>query len=1087
MTSPRTPTIWLAAVAALALTLPQAAHAEVTLTRLRCEFQRDPLAVDTPSPRLSWALRPSDPGARGTAQSAYQIRVAASPAPCAKGAALLWDSGKVASAQSSLVTYGGGSLASRQQVWWSVRIWDERGEPSPWSEVATWTMGVLPSSRWHAEWIGSRASDAPRDGQRLGYAIEASAEDEPEWIRIDLGESRQIDRVVLHPKRHDDPKMGGWVDGYGFPLRFRIEVSDDPGFAISRIAIDRTAEDVPNPGFAPVSLECARAQGRYVRLVATRLWPRPWGQPYCLCLGEIEVYAGGANVALGRPATARDSAEFSGWGVAYITDGLRLAGRAEDEADSLDAAVLLRTDLRLDARPRRAIARMSGLGYGELYINGAKVGDAVLDPAFTDYTKRVLYRTYDVTALLRAGDNALGAVLGNGFYRLATPDLFGYESAPWTAPPKLLLELELTDDRGVTRFVGSDARWRWSTGPITYNCLRGGESYDFRLEEPGWCAPGFDDAGWEPAITVPAPGGRLVPQALQPERVTQTIRPVSVTEPAPGVYVFDLGAHIAGYVRFATSGPAGTKVTLDLDEEVNQDGTITAKSHNSHTWGRYQVGEMTLSGRERDVFEPRFAYHGFRYVQVRGLARAPRLEDLVGLRVHNDLADAGGLTCSNPTVNRIHAACRYAMLNCLHGVVTEPAREKINWTEDAHNTVEVGIRNTEFAPLLRKWLDDVIDSQEPNGHVPPINPTGTWGRAGADGSPGSMSDPWWGGVLVEMPWQAYLFYGDLRTLEESYEPMRRFVDYLGTTASDGVFLDWCLGDWLEVGCGGIPTRTPIVQTSTAAYCYYARLVSEAARVLGLTDDARRYAELSEHIRDRFNERFLDPATGLYAADSQTSQALPLELGIAPEDRRDLVLERLVENVHERDDHLSTGFVGYHYLLDALAHNGHTGLAYTIATQPDYPGWAHMLRGGGTTLWESWAGIAYNFSSLGAVDAWFYSALAGIRPDPSRPGFQRFVVRPGVVGDLTWLMAHYDSEYGRIAVRWRSGEGRLRLVVVVPPNTGATVYVPTANPSETTEGGRRLSEVAGVEVLPSEPGFAVCRVPSGSYEFEAPAP
>jgi alpha-L-rhamnosidase len=317
--------------------------------------------------------------------------------------------------------------------------------------------------------------------------------------------------------------------------------------------------------------------------------------------------------------------------------------------------------------------------------------------------------------------------------------------------------------------------------------------------------------------------------------------------------------------------------------------------------------------------------------------------------------------------------------------------------------------------------------------------------------------------------------------------MKRWVDYLGTTAKDEVFLDWWLGDWLEVDGGGRSTRAPIVQTSTAAYCYYAQILSRAAEILGKPEDARRYSELSDRIRARFNQRFLDPATGLYAPDSQTAQVLPLYLGIAPEDKRDLIVQRLVENIHARKDHLSAGFVGYLYLLYGLTAAGRTDLAYTIATQPDYPGWANMLKDGGTTLWEAWNGNAYNFSSLGAVDAWFYQALAGINPDPQAPGFDHTILRPGVVGDLTWVRAHYDSVHGRIAVDWRREGGRLHLRVTVPANTTATVYVPTPDPAAVHESGRPLAQAPGVKPLSSTPDAAVCEVVAGTYDFEAPAP
>ncbi len=1065
------------AVLAAALTIvsslaSHACRAAPTLTDLRCEARVNPLGVDEPRPRLSWVFVSP---VRGERQTDYQVQAASGAARLAAGAPDLWDSGRVRSTRSTYVPYGGRRLPAAARCWWRVRVWGADGAASGWSAPARWVVGLPRPEDWRAVWIAARAeADAPSVG--LGYhAEEAAAADDAKWVQVDLGRTMPIDAIHLVPLNHDG------VAGFGFPLRFRLEVDDDPAFASPRMVADHQAEDYPSPGLSPVVFRSAGLRGRYVRLSVGKLWNRGSRErPFCFGLSELQVLSGGRNAALSAPVTARDSVEQWGWGHVQLTDGRLSAGSSVGDRY---AAPLLRKEVTIGAGIRRATAFVCGLGYSELYINGAKVGESVLDPAWTDYNKRVCYRTYDVTRALRKGANAVGALLGSGWYRPSTPDLFGYEKASWVGPPKLLLQIRVERTDGRIQWVTSDTTWRRGKSPITFNCVRGGETVDARMAEPRWSRPGFDDRAWPRVVAVPAPKGRLVPQAIPPIRVTERIRPVRVTEPKPGVYVFDLGRHIAGYARLTARGAAGARVVLDFDENLNADGTITVKSLNSHTNGRYQTGELILSGGPADVFQPRFTYHGFRYVQVRGLTQKPCPGTLIGLAVHTDLQSAGSFECSNPVLNRIQQAVRYSILNCHHSIQTEPAREKVNWTEDAHNTVEPAILNFDYETFARKWLDDVLDSQEPNGHVPPINPTATWGKSLSNGAPPDWSDPWWAGVVVEIPWFLTTYYGDTDVLRRSYGPMKRYVDYLATTTKEWPFLDWWLGDWLEVGAdGGRSTRTPIVQCSTMAYYHYAVQVARAARLLQRKADAERYERLAERIKAAYNARFLDPVTSRYALDSQSAQAMPLALGLAPADRRAAILQRLVENVGERKGHISAGFVGYQYVLRALTAYGRADLAYGMAATEEYPGWGHMVRGGGTTLWEAWNGSAFNFTSLGAVGAWVFEALGGIRPDPEQPGYRRIIVRPSAVDGLTWARASARTPYGKVAVQWRKAGAAFALSVMIPCGSTAEVWVPARSATAVRESGRATARAPHVRYLRMEAGCAVYETGSGRYRF-----
>ncbi|MEK9614321.1 MAG: family 78 glycoside hydrolase catalytic domain [Flavobacteriaceae bacterium] len=415
------------------------------------------------------------------------------------------------------------------------------------------------------------------------------------------------------------------------------------------------------------------------------------------------------------------------------------------------AAVQFRKEVRLKKKPKKAIARFSGLGFGEMYINGQKVSNDKMAPGWTDYNKKVYYMTYDITNQLQKGQNAFGVLLGNGWYNLPTADLFAYEKAPWKSNPKFLLNITIDYDDGSSSQIISDESWKSGTSHITFNCIRGGETIDARKVQKDWDKVNFDDKKWENSIVVDPPLGKLTPQAIPAEQVMKLIQPIKLSEPKPGVYVYDLGVHIAGWVKFKASGKEGQLLTLDFDENLNEDGTITIKSLDSHTYGRYQVGELILSGKGFDVFEPRFTYHGFRYIQIKGLSFKPKLDDLIAAVVHNNLDPSVSFESSKVLLNKVHHAFKYAIQNSLHSVQTEPAREKINWTQDAHNVMEGLIFNFDSYTFVNKWLDDIIESQEINGHIPPINPAANWGFTKSNGMPPDWSDPWWGGCCFGSP------------------------------------------------------------------------------------------------------------------------------------------------------------------------------------------------------------------------------------------------------------------------------------------------------------------------------------------------
>jgi len=756
--------------------------------------------------------------------------------------------------------------------------------------------------------------------------------------------------------------------------------------------------------------------------------------------------------------------------------------------DPADApAVLLRREVDLPKKAIRATATFCGLGYGELYVNGRRVGDKMLDPAFTDYMRRVLYSTYDVTSLIRPGSNALGVMLGNGFYNTQTPDLFQLEKAPWRTPPRMRLNLLVEFDDGSVSTIVSDGKWKQSTGEILFNCVRGGETIDARKNPGRWLEAGYDDSAWKPALEVTPPLGKLCAESIPPIRITDQYKPLRITEPRPGVYVVDFGRNLAGWVRWTTSGKAGQTVTMDFNEFLREDGTVDTQAQTSHTLGRYQRQECILSGAPNEVFEPHFTYHAFRYVEFRGLDQAPKLEDLVAMRMHTQIPCVSSFESSDTQLNLLHNAARRTLEDCTWGGPTaEPVREKVIWLGDNVFEMDAYFYLFDCSLLHRKQIYDLMDTQEANGHIGPVVPNGGWGEMGE----GSISElhfcdsPWWSMALALGVNRLGTDYGDRTTAEISYDACRRYTDFLTSTAQDGV-LNWGLWDW-NPRPGSIETKGDF--TSNVAYFYQAQLVSQQAAALGKQQDAVKYEALAESAKTAFNRKFFDASTGRYAPGSQTAQSLPLMHDMVPPSERKRVLESLMETVKGSGNRLSAGFVGTMPTFYILNDAGYGDLVYDMIKD----GWYPMLNNGeATTLGESpyaehigrvWGSGHHQFSAC--VAGWMYRCIAGLRPDLSGPGYKKLTIRPTIVSKLTWVKAHYDSVYGRIISNWKRDGDTLTMEITIPANTTATMYVPAKDAANVTESGKSITQAEGVKFLQMDNGNAVYEVGSGSYSFRS---
>jgi alpha-L-rhamnosidase len=1044
-------------------------------SHLQCEAMREPLGIDSTTPRLSWQLQDSRRGAR---QTGYEIRVASSAESLAQDHADIWDSGRVNSDQSVNVLYSGPAVESRRRYYWQVRVWDSQEQPSPYSQPSWWEMGLLSPQDWKAKWI---TRDMPLE--RGDY------ESSPKWIWA------ANDNALAHatPGKHD--------------FRFSFKLAQKPKAATLFI----TAKDNLAAWVNGKQIVTESPMGNFGRA------RDPWGYFRVIPVGKL--LSAGTNSLAAEAIVQKDHERppqagfiallrvemgdgkierfISGpeWKAGPEQSGNTWTGQTFDDSSWPGAAVvaeigqeplgtpwaaqpvdLLRKTFNLAKAVRSARIYSTALGTYQLYLNGQRVGHDVLAPGWTDYRKRVVYQVYDVTSQVRQGGNAVGAILGGGWYA----DGLGWLQTRYNfgpPPVRLLVQLEVEYTDGSRESVLSDESWKAKPSPITGSEIYNGENYDARLEQSGWDQASFSDSRWGTVVAAPASPAPVVAQNFQPIRVNEILKPKTVTNPTPGVYIFDLGQNMVGWARLHVSGKAGTRVRIRFGEVLKPNGELYTEN--------LRTAEATdtyiLRGKGQESFEPHFTFHGFRYVELTDYPGTPTADAIEGVVFYTAAPFTIQFSTGNQIVNQLWSNILWGQRGNFLSVPTDcPQRdERLGWMGDAEVFWRTASFNANLAAFSHKFTTDIRDAQSPTGAFTDVSP-----RVGDT----TDSVAGWADAGVIIPWSAYLQFRDTRILEDNWDAMEKWMEHVAGSNPNGLWLNERgndYGDWLAIG-----STTSKDLIATAYWAYDASLMMRIAQVLDRPQDEQKYREVFERVRKAFNQEYVKP-DGTVGTGSQTSYVLALHMNLLSQKDGAIAAEKLVEDIKAHDWHLTTGFLGTPYLMIELSNSGHSDVAYRLLLQNTYPSWGYMIEHGATTMWERWNGDqmmgdpsmnSYNHYAYGAVAEWLYRYAAGIDEWSDDPGFHRIVLHPQFDSTLGEAKATYDSSYGPITSNWKFAGNSIQWDVVIPPNTTGLIYLPGGVATRILEGGKDIRQSAGVSLVLKDTRNAIYEAGAGSYTF-----
>lgn len=750
-----------------------------------------------------------------------------------------------------------------------------------------------------------------------------------------------------------------------------------------------------------------------------------------------------------------------------------------------EACPMFRKPFEVRDNVKSARIYATALGLYELHLNGSKVGDYLFAPGWTSYNKRLQYQTYDVTGLLQKGSNAIGGILGKGWYSGAIRKNGNTEY--YYDKPVLLLQMHIQYENGEEDILISDGEWQWATGPILMSDIYHGETYDARMEKTGWSTPEYKAADWQKAEVYNYTKNALIAQENEPVKLIQEIKPVSIMTTPKGETVIDFGQNMTGWVRFEVEGPTGAVVRLKHAEVLDSAGNFYIENLR----GAKQTIEYTLKGEDIEYFEPHFTFQGFRYVLLEGFPADVALDQFTGCVIHSYMEQTGSFECSDELINQLQHNILWGQKdNFLEAPTDCPQRdERLGWTGDAQVFLRTACFNMNVADFFTKWLRDLRADQSLEKGVPYVVPNVRNEK--------SFSSAAWGDAATVCPWTIYLCYGDRRILERQYESMKLWVEYI-KNQGDNPYLwntGFHFGDWvaLDAKPDSFTGATSKDYIATAFYAYSTSLLIKAADVLGRQEDVSYYKELYHNILKHFRLEFVTP-NGRLAVETQTAHVLALMFDLVEEKDRQRTIDTLVRLLNENKNHLNTGFVSTAYICHVLSDNGHTDLAYELLLHRDYPSWLYPVTKGATTIWEHWDGIkedgsfwdsymnSFNHYAYGAIGDWMYRVAAGIDTDPEKPGYKHIIIKPHIGKGLDFVKASFESVYGEIRSEWALSQREMQMTVAIPPNTTATVVLPDAVLENVKHGDRYLEDSSDIHKADQIDGGVLLELGSGEYRF-----
>lgn len=1027
---------------------------------LKCDYLVNPMGIGNVNPSLSWQSSTSQ---INYLQTAYQIIVSTSPTFLTEKKCDVWNSGKISGGESVSIPYAGPKVESQKRYYWAVRVWDDKGNVSLWSEAAFWEMGILNTKDWTAKWISNTDNELKSDRENIRWIWlpNQDATDVPSktkaFFRLKVNLDELPKTASLQTVVRGDYQL--FVNGKLLVAKTKAWQTFERQELVGYLKLGENLIDVKVSSVRTASFSQSTGKsypGNYSAFAAVlRMEEKN---------GRISRFPTSGSNWISRNNNEVD------WNLPKVVGELNDPKFGIDPGPLAESASYLRSEFKINKTVASARLYVSALGTYRMYINGERIGKNVLTPEFTNYNKRLTYQTYDVTTLLKKGVNAVGSLLGDGWY--GSPfgwngeyDLYG------TTSNKLLAEIHVNYTDGTKDKIVTDESWKTHTSPILISEIYAGEFYDARLEQEGWNKTGFNEKSWNSVSTVEGNYTNLSPQLNNTIKVTQTVKPVEIRKTGDQKWIIDMGQNLVGWARLKVKGAAGTVVKMRFAEKLSSKDSLFVDNLRNAT----ATDNYVLKGKGEEEFTPHFTFHGFRYIEVSGFPGQLTDKALVAEVISSVDEVTGFVKTSSDLINNMYSLGIWGQRGNFISVPTDcPQRdERMGYTGDGQIFWRTGTYNYDVAAFTHKWMNDIKDEQTVDGGFTNTAPAVPKNNR-KNGSPG------WEDAGVVVPWGSWMQYGDKSVIYENWPAMVRYMDYVAAMSKNYIRPGGYLGDWLAPD-----TTTQNNLISTGLWAMTANMMSQMATAIGKEDEAKKYSDLREKIKEAFQKEFITP-DGKVGSGSQTSYVIALHTGMVPDSLKTIVTEKLVKAIEAHNWHLSTGFLGTPYLLFALSENGRADVAYRLLLNDTYPSWGYMIKNGATTWWERWDSDkveasmnSYNHYAFGSVVEWIYRSMAGINADPNAPGFKKIIISPvfDKSGRITQTKGEYRSVYGEISSEWIIlSDNKATLKVKIPANTTAKIVLPK---NATISGVKNNGKIEPVDS--SKNSFM--EIGSGLYEFE----